>query len=486
MVFPILGSGSQAVSYDIEKSLRFDGVDARFVGQTSSGKPFNSAGNRQTWTCSFWIKFSKVTTTQHFLNAGIGSTYTDFYIHHSGTAGNQKLFFYAESSGSQATDLETTRYFRDPFAWYHLVLAVDTTQGTASNRVKIYVNGVQETAWNDESYPSQNYSYEVNNNVEHHIGPYQSNGSNFQSYFDGYMSDFYLIDGTQYAASDFGEFDNDSAIWKPKEFTGTFGAKGVFLEFKQTGSNANASGRGADTSGNGNHWGFAGHDNASVHTTDTPTNNFCTLNPIAVPDNLSDYTSRIAEGALELSSSTVADSFEYMGTMPTNMKYYFECKLSTVYDNNGDQRVGIVSVDKSSGSTSGTGAGAGAIYGGTGSISSYNRAGGAVASTLTGKTTFADGQIIGVAVDNTTNNDVKFYNNGVLQGTIDIVSTELYMPYFRCMGAGGQTNEWHTNFGNPPWVLSSGNTDANGYGNFEYEPPSGYYALCTKNLAEYG
>ena len=300
------------------------------------------------------------------------------------------------------------------------------------------------------------------------------------------MSDFYLIDGTQYAASDFGEFDNDSAIWKPKEFTGTFGAKGVFLEFKQTGSNANASGRGADTSGNGNHWGFAGHDNASVHTTDTPTNNFCTLNPIAVPDNLSDYTSRIAEGALELSSSTVADSFEYMGTMPTNMKYYFECKLSTVYDNNGDQRVGIVSVDKSSGSTSGTGAGAGAIYGGTGSISSVNRSGSAVATTLTGKTTFADGQIIGVAVDNTTNNDVKFYNNGVLQGTIDIVSTELYMPYFRCMGAGGQTNEWHTNFGNPPWVLSSGNTDANGYGNFEYEPPSGYYALCTKNLAEYG
>ena len=482
MVFPILPANTLAdASYDIDNSLRFDGVDARFVGQTSSGDPFNSASNRRTFTISMWIKFSKVSTAaQHLFNAGTGTTWAGFYLN------NNKLYSYGETSGSASWNLSTNRLFRDPFAWYHLVLAVDTTQGTAANRVKLYINGEQYT-WDDgTTYPSQNLDTPYNNNVEHDVGVYDSAQSGGSSWFDGYMADVYFIDGTQYAASDFGEFDNDSGIWKPKQFSGTFGTNGVFLEFKQTGSSANASGRGADTSGNGNHFGFAGHDNSSVHTTDTPTNNFCTLNPIAVPDNLSDYTSRIAEGALELSSSTVADSFEYMATMPTNMKYYFECKLSTVYDNNGDQRVGIISVDKSSGSTSGTGAGAGAIYGGTGSISSYNRAGGAVATTLTGKTTFADGQIIGVAVDNTTNNDVKFYNNGVLQGTIAIVSTELYMPYFRCMGAGGQTNEWHTNFGNPPWVLSSGNTDANGYGNFEYEPPSGYYALCTKNLAEYG
>ena len=482
MVFPILPANTLAdASYDIDNSLRFDGVDARFVGQTSSGDPFNSASNRRTFTISMWIKFSKVSTAaQHLFNAGTGTTWAGFYLN------NNKLYSYGETSGSASWNLSTNRLFRDPFAWYHLVLAVDTTQGTAANRVKLYINGEQYT-WDDgTTYPSQNLDTPYNNNVEHDLGVYDSAQSGGSSWFDGYMADVYFIDGTQYAASDFGEFDNDSAIWKPKEFTGTFGAKGVFLEFKQTGSNANASGRGADTSGNGNHWGFAGHDNASVHTTDTPTNNFCTLNPIAVPDNLSDYTSRIAEGALELSSSTVADSFEYMGTMPTNMKYYFECKLSTVYDNNGDQRVGIVSVDKSSGSTCTTGAGAGAVYSGTGSISSVNRSGSAVATTLTGKTTFADGQIIGVAVDNTTNNDVKFYNNGVLQGTIAIVSTELYMPYFRCMGASGQTNEWQANFGNPPFTLSSGNVDDNGYGNFEYDVPTGYYALCTKNLAEHG
>ena len=482
MVFPILPANTLAdASYDIDNSLRFDGVDARFVGQTSSGDPFNSASNRRTFTISMWIKFSKVSTAaQHLFNAGTGTTWAGFYLN------NNKLYSYGETSGSASWNLSTNRLFRDPFAWYHLVLAVDTTQGTAANRVKLYINGEQYT-WDDgTTYPSQNLDTPYNNNVEHDVGVYDSAQSGGSSWFDGYMADVYFIDGTQYAASDFGEFDNDSGIWKPKQFSGTFGTNGVFLEFKQTGTSANASGRGADTSGNGNHWGFAGHDNSSVHTTDTPTNNFCTLNPIAVPDNLSDYTSRIAEGALELSSSTVADSFEYMGTMPTNMKYYFECKLSTVYDNNGDQRVGIVSVDKSSGSTSGTGAGAGAIYGGTGSISSYNRAGGAVASTLTGKTTFADGQIIGVAVDNTTNNDVKFYNNGVLQGTIAIVSTELYMPYFRCMGASGQTNEWQANFGNPPFTLSSGNVDDNGYGNFEYDVPTGYYALCTKNLAEHG
>ena len=482
MVFPILPANTLAdASYDIDNSLRFYGVDARFVGQTSSGKPFNSASNRRTFTISMWIKFSKVSTAaQHLFYAGTGTTWAGFYLN------NNKLYSYGETSGSASWNLSTNRLFRDPFAWYHLVLAVDTTQGTAANRVKLYINGEQYT-WDDgTTYPSQNLDTPYNNNVEHDVGVYDSAQSGGSSWFDGYMADVYFIDGTQYAASDFGEFDNDSGIWKPKQFSGTFGTNGVFLEFKQTGSSANASGRGADTSGNGNHFGFAGHDNSSVHTTDTPTNNFCTLNPIAVPDNLSDYTSRIAEGALELSSSTVADSFEYMATMPTNMKYYFECKLSTVYDNNGDQRVGIISVDKSSGSTSGTGAGAGAIYGGTGSISSYNRAGGAVATTLTGKTTFADGQIIGVAVDNTTNNDVKFYNNGVLQGTIAIVSTELYMPYFRCMGASGQTNEWQANFGNPPFTLSSGNVDDNGYGNFEYDVPTGYYALCTKNLAEHG
>ena len=482
MVFPILPANTLAdASYDIDNSLRFDGVDARFVGQTSSGDPFNSASNRRTFTISMWIKFSKVSTAaQHLFNAGTGTTWAGFYLN------NNKLYSYGETSGSASWNLSTNRLFRDPFAWYHLVLAVDTTQGTAANRVKLYINGEQYT-WDDgTTYPSQNLDTPYNNNVEHDLGVYDSAQSGGSSWFDGYMADVYFIEGTQYAASDFGEFDNDSGIWKPKQFSGTFGTNGVFLEFKQTGSSADASGRGADTSGNGNHWGFAGHDNSSVHTTDTPTNNFCTLNPIAVPDNLSDYTSRIAEGALELSSSTVADSFEYMATMPTNMKYYFECKLSTVYDNNGDQRVGIISVDKSSGSTSGTGAGAGAIYGGTGSISSYNRAGGAVATTLTGKTTFADGQIIGVAVDNTTNNDVKFYNNGVLQGTIAIVSTELYMPYFRCMGASGQTNEWQANFGNPPFTLSSGNVDDNGYGNFEYDVPTGYYALCTKNLAEHG
>ena len=482
MVFPILPANTLAdASYDIDNSLRFDGVDARFVGQTSSGDPFNSASNRRTFTISMWIKFSKVSTAaQHLFNAGTGTTWAGFYLN------NNKLYSYGETSGSASWNLSTNRLFRDPFAWYHLVLAVDTTQGTAANRVKLYINGEQYT-WDDgTTYPSQNLDTPYNNNVEHDVGVYDSAQSGGSSWFDGYMADVYFIDGTQYAASDFGEFDNDSGIWKPKQFSGTFGTNGVFLEFKQTGTSANASGRGADTSGNGNHFGFAGHDNSSVHTTDTPTNNFCTLNPIAVPDNLSDYTSRIAEGALELSSSTVADSFEYMATMPTNMKYYFECKLSTVYDNNGDQRVGIISVDKSSGSTSGTGAGAGAIYGGTGSISSYNRAGGAVATTLTGKTTFADGQIIGVAVDNTTNNDVKFYNNGVLQGTIAIVSTELYMPYFRCMGASGQTNEWQANFGNPPFTLSSGNVDDNGYGNFEYDVPTGYYALCTKNLAEHG
>ena len=152
MVFPILPANTLAdASYDIDNSLRFDGVDARFVGQTSSGDPFNSASNRRTFTISMWIKFSKVSTAaQHLFNAGTGTTWAGFYLN------NNKLYSYGETSGSASWNLSTNRLFRDPFAWYHLVLAVDTTQGTAANRVKLYINGEQYT-WDDgTTYPSQN------------------------------------------------------------------------------------------------------------------------------------------------------------------------------------------------------------------------------------------------------------------------------------------------------------------------------------------
>ena len=367
--------------------------------------------------------------------------------------------------------LVTSAAYRDPSAWYHIVFAVDTTQAVAANRAKLYVNGSRVTAFSTETYPDQNLDTKWNEAVPHFIG--SKDGT--RDYFDGYLADLYTIDGTAYDADDFGETDEDSGIWKPKEADVTFGSNGgVFLEFKQSGTGTDASGMGADTSGNTNHM-AVNNLAATSQATDTPTNNFCTMNPLA---NAMGGT--LSEGNLKLVEPGAVDKHCFSTFGLTSGKWYFECKVT---DQGARGEVGFTDTDHGV-TSSGTNYALINLWNGTvdgGSATENSNVGSG----------FSDNDILCVAMD-LDNGQVWFSEDANIDitGTANITGLATsgldrdYRINSRATGSPATTYEY--NFGNPSFSISSGNADANGYGNFEYAVPSGYYALCTKNLAEYG
>ena len=446
----ILGTNSiKDTGYNVANSLRFNRGSSDSLTRTPG-----SASNRKTFTFSTWVKRSNVSDKQQIFGVEGG--------------GNNTTWFRLIFSASETLNLEmyldeivTNRVFRDPSAWMHIVLAVDTTQSTASNRVKIYINGVQETSFSSSTYPSQNQDLGVNNTVVHNIG--RADGSNG---FAGYLAETVFIDGTQNAVTDFGEFDEDSpTIWKPKDVSGlTFGTNGFYLEFKQSGTSQNSSGLGADTSGQDNH--FAVSNLTSVdQSIDTCTNNFCTFNPL---DVTADDEATLSEGNLK----AVADGAFHQTRSTfylTTGKWYWEFKATSV---GNALQGGVVGSNYAGGSGLRRNYQHSAAKYTDGSSSSYGA-------------TFTDGDIIGVALD-LDNGTLIFYKNGSTQGTA-------FTDMLSAIGEDGWTPDVvmynstaEMNFGSPPYSISSGNSDANGYGNFEYSVPSGYYSLNTKNLAEFG
>ena len=460
MVFPIAG-GTQDTSYEVENSLRFeDGDNANLTFTPSSAV----TSERKTFTISCWVKRgSNFGTTEFMWEMGGNDNANERIIARFDT--NNRLNVNDSSTAFRIPN----RLFRDPSAWYHIVVAFDTTDSTADNRVKVYVNGVQETSFLTSNNPGQNDTKGFSHNSEHTIG--RTNIDN-GSPFDGYMTEFHAVGGSQLDATAFGKF-NENGVWIPKKYTGSHGTNGFYLEFKQTGTSQNSSGIGADTSGNDNH--FAVNNLAAIDiTTDTCTNNFCTGNPIAKYINDTNVT--FSEGNVKGVAGAVATSYNFLGTFGSaNMNFYFEAKATNV-DQNNDTRIGVVPVDSTAGIAI-NGEHNQVVYRGDGSVVSTGE------TALNSQGNITDGMIVGVAVD--PDNNVKWYLNGTLTSTQSINSTyrgPVYMPYFRHVNSG--TVEF--NFGNPSFSISSGNSDANGYGNFEYSVPSGYYALCTKNLGEYG
>ena len=485
MVFLTGGANTLSAGYDINNSLRFNPGDEDDLSRTPS-----SAGNSKTFTISFWAKicadYGVDTSTNNFVTGRDGSGMTCGVQQISG--GYIQCWNYDSGYDMQ---LVTSAAYRDVSAWYHIVFAVDTTQAVAANRAKLYVNGSQVTAFSTETYPDQNLDTKWNEAVPHYIG--SKDGT--RDYFDGYLADLYTIDGTAYDADDFGETDEDSGIWKPKEADVTFGTNGgVFLEFKQSGTGTDASGMGADTSGNTNHM-AVNNLAAPSQTTDTPTNNFCTLNPFA---NALTNPITLAEGNLKATGDS--DSWEQVSSTlgSQNGKWYWEAKLSELEGDDAGEDYAQIGILNDFAVSSGAlesyfgHAGSGIAYG-KGQDATIYRTGGA--STSYG-TTQTDDDIISVALD-LTNNFIYFAKNGTWMdyssatgdptsgatgtGGFAITASKLYLPGVACYNS-----TWEMNFGNPPYAISSGNADADGYGNFEYAVPSGYYALCTKNLAEYG
>jgi len=241
MAFLVGGANSSAVTaYDIDNSLRFNDDDTAYLSFTPAG-----AGNRNTWTWSGWAKRGNLTGSDQIFFDSRGAD--NNYRTELGFNGEAFRLMDAGSGGT-GTNIKTNAVCRDVSAWYHFVCAVDTTQGTDTNRVKLYINGSLQTLVNTD-YPDQNQDLQINTTDVHYLGVAAVSGS-LTSYFDGYLADVYFIDGTQYAASDFGETDGDSGIWKPIDVSGlTFGTNGFYLSFAGSGVMSATGGDSTDTDG---------------------------------------------------------------------------------------------------------------------------------------------------------------------------------------------------------------------------------------------
>ena len=450
----ILGANSvSGGGYEIDNSLRFNSGDSPKLTKTFS------AGNRKTFTISTWFKRSDLDQPISILDIYTdASNWLFFGIHH----GNKLLSLYQGDSGTDYGYI-TTQVFRDSAAFYHICLAVDTTQSTAADRVKLFVNGSEVSfEQNYGEYP-QNYDTWVNSTVSHGIGIY----SDASKYTSGYMSEYNFLDGVAKVASDFGEF-NDNGVWIPKAYEGTYGTNGFYLQFKQTGTSQNSSGIGADTSGNDNHFAVTNLAATDV-TTDTPTNNFATWNINTINPST---TNTFAQGNLQCTSGGAISTF----AMPSG-KWYWEIRCN---NSDADQAIGVYSVTESSQISISGGADPthGFIYQANGNA----RKNGTVVETWS---TFTNGDIISFAYDSSTR-ILNAYKNNSFVGDITVTdSGDAYSP--NVMPLGGN---FIANFGQEGsfagTATAQGNTDDNDQGDFYYAVPSGYYSLCTKNLAEFG
>ena len=446
-----------------------------YLTRTPSG-----AGNRKTFTISTWIKRSKLSYNYNmFYTAG---TYNSTQMSQLYFASDDKLYFGSwESNGNNNHYLETYRKFRDTNAWYHIVVAVDTTQATESNRVKIYINGVQETLNSSNNYPAQNHDYAFNSTLVHNIGRREDLGS---SYHEGYLSHVVMVDGTALAPTVFGETDSTSGIWKFKSPSGvTWGTNGFHLKFENSGA------MGTDSSGNSNTFTVNGNLKQAL---DTPSNVYATWNP------LNNYYSQstFANGNTKVTMGSSQYTYNTSTLGMTTGKWYAEFKQGS---GGSDSMYGISSTQATSTS---------AELGNYPNDYGYYQADGKVWSNNSYVAnpygaTWSAGDIIGVAVD-LDNNKLYFSKNGTWQNSGDPTSgstgtgaVSITAPASTSLGAyffgfsdywGAGSSSTEANFGNGFFgttAITSAGSNGNG-SLFEYDVPSGYYALNTKNINTYG
>ena len=458
--------------------LRFDSASGDYLNRTPS-----SASNRRTFTISTWAKLCKFDTTGYTI-IGAGNTITGedgewvLKIDNFGRDGQLIV------QTGPTVILETTQALRDPSAWYHIVIAVDTTSATSGDRVRMYINGSEVTAFDVENQPTQNQDFAVNNNVVHEIGRFPRITS---QNFDGYLSEFHLIDGSQLTPSSFGETDSNG-VWIPKNYSGSYGTNGFHLDF------ADASDLGDDESGNTND--FTEQAITSIDKSeDTPQNNYATLNPL---NNVGTGTNpTYSEGNLKVVTPGASNSyFGGSGNIGiTTGKWYIEVEL----DAQSSSGQGVIGMSTNIFEEARQNRHFGQLTSNP-SVGYYGSNGNKVVDGGTDASygnSYTTGDIIGIAID-LDNNYIYFSKNGTFQnsgdptsgssGTGGIALTSTDREWFLSLGdAGSTTNATYLiNYGSPPFSITSGNSDGNGYGNFEYAVPSGFYALNTKNLAQYG
>jgi hypothetical protein len=459
----ILQSGVIPASggYEISRSLRFNRPDSAYLNRTFS------AGNRRTWTWSCWIKRSTLDVgggdVPLFSAAGATSAYDSIRFNSDSTF---RIYY---SGGVYGVAISGSPVFRDVSAWYHIVVAQDTTQATESLRLRVWINGVQQTL---TGIPAQNYDSGFNNNVQHEIGKQYLQSE----YFPGYMAEVNFIGGSALTPSSFGQTNASTGVWEPIKYTGTYGTNGFYLNFSDN-SNTTSTTLGKDSSGNGNNWtpsGFsvaAGVGNDSL--VDTPTSygtdtgaggevrgNYATLNPLINPS-----ADTFSNGNLQVvtSSSNYGTSVSTMAT-PTTGKWYAEC---TIVATASYAAVGICSTSSVFTATSWIGSFTGVTYYGNSGQKVVNASASAYGAT------YGANDVIGVAYD-ADNLQITFYKNGTTQGTITGVTSGAY--YFG-------SSEWDTASGTQVWNFGQRPFQKwNGSAYVANTAPSGFKALCTQNL----
>ena len=451
----ILGTNSiKDTGYNVANSLRFNDGSSDYLTK--------SFGTTQTSTAKFtvsvWVKRCTLGTRQSIFAAYDGTS-----------AGGDDLEFETDDTlsynGTGAGVNTTSAKFRDVSAWYHIVLARDSAASGASNQVKIYVNGTLQTlSANNGCSPSQFLKSGLNSRIG-------TNQGASQYFVDMYMAELCVIDGQQLDPTSFGEFDEDSpTVWKPKDVSSlTFGNNGFHLDFEDS------SALGNDVSGNNNDF-TVNNLTAVDQSTDTCTNNFATLNPLDnyhAGSTLSEGNLKIVTGGFTTNTSTIALA---------SGKWFWEVKVT---NSSSEDMIGIRGDNTRSN------------YDWNESYdffyNSYGRFydGSSGSQFVSYGATFGTGDIIGVALDlDSGTNTIQFYKNGAAQGSKNItnVSSTAIGLYNIAVGdyTSGAASTFEINFGSPTFSISSGNADGNGYGNFEYSVPSGYYAVNTKNLTEFG
>jgi len=465
---PLILASNSASGYNVANSLRFNRSSSDGLSKT-----FGTNSNRRTFTFSSWCKLTPTSSSGERVLFG-GSDGTGYIWFLIGGSGN----IYLQNNPGSTLELNTTQLLRDFSAWYHIVLAIDTTQATSSNRAKLYINGNQVTAFATSTYPSLNEDLSFTTSTQAlKIGEIFS-----ANYFDGYMSEVYWIDGQALTPSSFGETDTLTGIWKPKAYTGSFGTNGFYLKF------ANSAALGTDSSGNGNT--FTANNLTSVdQSTDTPTNNFATWN------SLIKTPSTFSNGNLSLASASGLG--DYPGSMativPTKGKWYAEIKVTK----DANLQIGFITAQTLIDGNRSLYAQSSNIYwqDNNTEIRYYLNAVYQGNATVTGGTnsvsTYTTNDIIMLAMDLDSGYG-WFGKNGTFQNSGNPASGtnafNLASDYANgtTIFTGALDANVAANFGSPSFTISSGNSDANGYGNFEYAVPSGFYALNTKNLATYG
>ncbi len=435
-------------AYQISRSVRLRASASAYLNRTPA-----SASNRKTWTWSGWVKATNTATNQVLFDAYSSST-SFCFIRFSDPSGSLRVT--DVSSNVTQFNYESTALYRDFSAWYHIVVAVDTTQVTASNRVKIYVNGVQLTAFSASTNPSQNYDGFVNSTIAHDIG--RSGGNS--SYLDGYLTEINFVDGQALTPSSFGETNSVTGVWQPKKYAGTYGTNGFYLNFSDN-SAATATTIGKDYSGNGNNWTPSAGISLTAGATydsmlDVPTlyadggngrGNYAVLNPLAKDTDVT-----LSSGNLNF-SCTSSGLGGAIGTIAVSSgKWYWEVTVT----GGTASAVGIAKLPLSAYDANQTGTYLYLPSGDKRLSPSTDSAYGA---------SYTTNDVIGVAL-NMDAGTVVFYKNNSSQGTAFSSLSGDFTAWMQD-GTSGSASTFVANFGQRP---------------FTYTPPTGFVALNTQNL----